>query len=77
MKNVSLKRSLDEILQNPQNVVVKKGTISGNSIEIEYQNSNENQSFCYYNNENDRDADLNNVINLLKEKDRKTKRLDI
>jgi hypothetical protein len=68
MKNQSLKRSLDEILKDPQNVVVKKGSISGYSIDVEYQNTSENQSFCYYNNEKERDFDLVNLIGLLKEK---------
>lgn len=71
MKNQSLKRSLDEILKDPQNVIVRKGSISGNSIEVEFQNTTENQSFCYYNNEKDRDTDIENVVSLLKEEDEK------
>lgn len=68
MKNQSLKRSLEDILKDPQNVTVKKGTISGCSIEVEYQNTSENQSFCYYGNDKDRDSDLINIVGLLKEK---------
>ena len=70
MKNVVLKDSLTEILSDPRNVIVKGGTISGYSIEVEYRDNRTSDSFCYYNRLEDRDSDLTKVIELLSEKDK-------
>ena len=70
MKNITLFASIDEIIKDPRNVIVQPSTVSGNAIEVTYRNSPGSDHFCYYDRVDDRDADLNKLIELLKERDK-------
>ena len=69
IKNQALKRSLSEILEDPKNVKVKEGIISGHSIEIQMNNNLVFDSYCYYERVKDRDNDLKTLSELLSKKD--------
>ena len=74
MINVALKRSLQEILEKPRNVIVNKSDVSGNSIEVEYRHKSSFDSFCYYEKVKDRDSDLKELIELLTEKNKQNEK---
>jgi len=66
--NKLLRNSLDEILAEPMNVSVTKGTVSGNSIEVLFIREQCFESFLYKDDSVSRDKDLVELINRLKEK---------
>ena len=70
MINTILTRSLQEILEDPKNVIIKGGDVSGNSISVEYRNRKALDNFCYYDKPKDRDKDLKSLIELLTEKNK-------
>lgn len=66
--NKFLKNDLIEILENPMNVTITKGSVNGFSIEIEFIQERKFESYLYKNDELKRDNDLRNIIALIKEK---------
>ena len=65
--NSALKKDLKELISNPNNITtIKKGDISGNSIEIEFKEPISFSSYVYYDNETNRDKDLTELETLLK-----------
>lgn len=69
MNNVSLKNDLNEILANAKDLVIEKGGISGNSINIYNATTNEDfGTYTYYGNEANRNADFDNLQSLITEK---------
>jgi len=74
MINVALKKSLKDILEEPTKVIVSSSNVSGNSIEVDYVKKLIFNSYCYYNNEKDRDSDLKDLVQLLTEKYKQNER---
>ena len=68
MDNNLLKNDLINILSEPNNVSIKCGVLSGNSIEIEFLDTNMCESYLYKNNSSSRDKDIIELITLLKGK---------
>lgn len=67
IKNLGLKSDLKEILNNPTNIGnVSKGDVSGNSIEITFNEPLAFSSYTYYENESERDADFDVLQTLIK-----------
>lgn len=65
--NTSLKRDINTILSELDNVNgIKKGTVSGYSIEIEYKEPSAVNSFIYYDNKSARDKDLKELTSIIK-----------
>ncbi len=63
-----LKNSLVSILSDPSNVVVTIGSVSGNSIEVEFKKEATYESFLYHGDTTKRDQDIKKLVKLLKEK---------
>jgi hypothetical protein len=70
MKNVTLKNDLNEILTNAKDLVIEKGNISGNAINIYYaEPKNEDfGTYTYYANEANRNADFDELQKLIAQK---------
>jgi hypothetical protein len=65
--NIALKNDLKQILKDPTKYVeVRKGDVSGFSIEIE-EDPQAFSSYTYYDNENLRDADYQELERLISE----------
>jgi hypothetical protein len=60
INNVSLRRDLEMILKS--NFGISKGSISGNSIEVDENIST--STYTYYGNVKQRDEDFNTLVNL-------------
>jgi len=67
MNSVILKRDLDNILSNHNNVIVTTGIVGGSSIEIEFVEQQSFESYPY-NSMASRDNDLNELVTLLTKK---------
>lgn len=66
--NIALKNDLKQILKNPTKFgEVRKGEVSGFSIEIEEKDPQSFSSYTYYENEKLRDADFEELQSLIKE----------
>jgi hypothetical protein len=63
-----LKNSLVSILSEPYNVVVTTGSVSGNSIEVEFIKEGMFESYLYQGDTMKRDQDIKKLVKLLKEK---------
>jgi len=62
MKNTSLKNEIKRLIANGANITkVEKGAIGGVSIEIEYKEPLSYDSFVYYENVANRDADFDEL----------------
>jgi hypothetical protein len=67
MKNWILKHDVKDILANPSNIEsIKKGNVSGASIEVVTKNPRSFESYPYYDKENVRDSDFEELNNLIK-----------
>jgi hypothetical protein len=68
IKNIGLKNDLKEIVGNPTNIGnVSKGDVSGNSIEVTFNDPQAFSSYTYYENESLRDADYQELERLISE----------
>jgi hypothetical protein len=66
--NIALKNDLKNFLKNPNNIgEVRKGEVSGASIEVEEKDPQSFSSYTYYENEKLRDADFEELQTLIKE----------
>lgn len=66
--NIGLKNDLKEIVGNPTNISnVSKGDVSGNSIEVTFNDPQAFSSYTYYENETLRDADFKELERLISE----------
>lgn len=65
--NHVLKSDIKDLIKNVDNLTIKKGEISGNSIEIEDSVTQSQSSYVYYSRTDDRDKDFNELLNLIAE----------
>ena len=65
--NRLLHNSLTDILAEPMNVSVTKGSVGGNSIEVLFIREQSFESFLYQGNVSARDKDLVELVKKLKE----------
>ncbi len=66
--NRLLQNSLEEILSEPMNVSITKGSVSGNSIEVLFIREQSFESFLYQGNAKERDKDLVELVKKVKER---------
>lgn len=66
--NIGLKNDLKEIVGKPTNIGnVSKGDVSGNSIEVTFNDPQAFSSYTYYENETLRDSDYQELERLINE----------
>ena len=64
--NQALKKDLKELLEDPTNIsILKKGTVSGNSIELQTIIPTSLYSYVYYENQALRDEEYNKLETLI------------
>jgi hypothetical protein len=63
-----LQNSLEDILAEPMNVSITKGSVSGNSIEVLFIREQSFESFLYQGNVSARDKDLIELVKKIKER---------
>lgn len=66
--NRLLQNSLEDILAEPMNVSITKGSVSGNSIEVLFIREQSFESFLYQSNVSARDKDLVELVKKIKER---------
>jgi hypothetical protein len=70
--NIALKNDLKNFLKNPTKIgEIRKGDVSGFSIEVEEKDPQSFSSYTYYENEKLRDADFEELQTLIKENNEK------
>lgn len=68
IKNIGLKKDLQEMLENPDNILkIEKGEMSGNSIEVWFKEPATFTSNTYYDKEALRDADYEHLMKHIEE----------
>ena len=66
MKNTSLKRDLEKLMKAISNIKnIRKGRVSGNSIEIEFIENASVASYIYYEDRKTRNSDLDELLDTI------------
>ena len=66
--NRLLQNSVEDILAEPMNVSITKGSVSGNSIEVLFIREQSFESFLYQSNVSAKDKDLVELVKKIKER---------
>ena len=66
--NHVLKSEVKDLIKNIDNLIIEKGDISGNSIEVENKITQSKSSYVYYDNNKHRDNDFEELLKLITEK---------